>query len=144
MPGLFPTWSKTLLRAILLPLTRKKPPNRIFIVSFKHVHTFFLVPVCHDPAPLRPPLSPSIIAMKLSAKPTKPHHIYIYTPLGCPFDKLSSRMKWQGYWGRLGPCLERSSHEVSSWHTGGSKTSNHGWKGGWESRLRGETPVGGR
>lgn len=94
------------------------------------------------PSTFKTPTVPSIITMKPSARATKLH--LIYKPLGCPFDKLSSWMKWLGYWGRLGPCLERSKNELSSWHTGGRKTSNHGWTGGWESRLRGETPVGGQ
>lgn len=53
-------------------------------------------------------------------------------------------MKWLCYWGRLGPCLGRNRNEVSSWHTVGRKTSNHGWMRGWENRLKGETPVGGQ
>lgn len=90
------------------------------------------------PSTFKSPTVPSIIAMKLSATATKLH--LVYKPLGSPFDKLSSWMKWLGYWGRLRPCLERSKNEVSSWHTGGRKTSNHGWTRGWESRLRGRHP----
>lgn len=109
---------------------KQTPSNRIYIVP--HFSLFLggastlgaALPRLSRPSTFKTPTVPSIIAMKLSTKPTKLH--LTDAPLGCPFDKSSSWMKWPGYRGRLWPRLERSRNEVSSWHTGGRKTSNHG------------------